>query len=324
MNFKKISVVVCFFIFGFGILQAQDLETFKADKAKVMADIATKKAELAALEAKVVSLQTEIEKLSGWMTGFGGTVGFGFNKSTNWVSNPNANASSSRLAIGLSGFANNIKEKTLWRNSLVVAKEWQDIDKDGDPSNSDKLFENGTVDILNLSSLGGYRINSKLAATAQGELNTSLGKFLKPGTLDFGVGVTWTPMNSLIVMVHPLNYHVTFSGYKGVKTAGALGAKLRAEYNNKFNILGQAMTFSSTLTSFIPYSDKKTLVEIKDAAGTVTDSWNAGLFEYTWINNLGFNLFKGVGVGLGFGLRNAQLESQKIQNYYSLGINYAL
>lgn len=321
MNFKKISFLVACMFFGLFTINAQEtLDIVKGEKVKVDAEIDRLKGELGTLEAKSAALKTKIEKLSGWMTGFGGTAGFGLNRNKNWIASPNPNSSSSRLALGLSGYANNIKEKTLWRNSLLAAKEWQDIDTDSE-TEKDNLFDNGTVDILNLSSLGGYRINKYLAATALGELNTSIENFLKPGTLDLGAGITWTPNNDFVLVLHPLNYHMNFSGYNDVKNTGALGAKLRAEYNKKFTFVGLGMAFSSTLTSFLPYSNNKTLI---DPMQEGVEPWNAGLFEYTWINNLSFKVWKGIGVGIGFGLRQAEFESQKIQNYLTTGLSYTL
>lgn len=302
-------------------ISAQDdmtLDQVKTKKAEVDAKIADAEATLAGLKGEAKDLKGQIEVLSGWMTGVSGTVGFGINSNKNWVSSPNPNANSTSLALGLAAYANNIKDKTLWRNSLIASKEWQDVDK-GDEEGEDGLFDNGTVDILNISSLYGYRITPKLAATALGELNTSIGNFLKPGTADIGVGVTWTPTNNLVVIVHPLNYHFAFSEFDNIETTSALGAKLRAEYNNKFTVLGKDVGFSSTFTSFLPYKDEKTLIDPPGGR----DSWEAGLFEYTWLNNLSFSVWKGIGVGVGFGLRSAEFESQDLQTYYSVGLNYA-
>ena len=148
-----------------GLLAQETLEEYKEKKAEVKAQIDAKKAELSELESQMATYQKEIDKLSGWLVGFGGTAGFGLNQSNNWIAAPNPNSKSSRLALGLSGYANNIKEKTLWRNSAFLTKEWVDIDID-DEAEEDGLLDNGVVDIFNISSLAGYRFNSKLASTA--------------------------------------------------------------------------------------------------------------------------------------------------------------
>ncbi|WP_236974123.1 DUF3078 domain-containing protein [Membranihabitans maritimus] len=300
-------------------LQAQDevsIEELKEQKAEIQSEINEKTAEVNTLKSSASALQKQIDILGGWQFGFGGTVGFAFNNNKRWAASPNPDAKSSSLGLNLSGYANNIKEKSMWRNSGILTKQWQDIDLDD--SEDDGLFDNGTVDLLNLSSLYGYRFSPKFAASAMGELNTSLGNFLSPGTADLGAGATWTPNNNLVVIVHPLNYHFSFSGFDNVENQAALGAKLRAEYNKKFTIVGNEMLFTSTFTSFLPYGDQT--IEAMTPEGEVFD---ASMSEFSWINNIAFNLWKGIGVGVGWGLRKAEFENQDMQSFFSLGLNYA-
>ena len=304
---KKITLLLFMFCIAFSAVQAQTLD----------ADLKAKQAELAAaqeaidkLTGEIADLEASIETGAGWLTGFGGTVGFNLNKSNGWIANPNPNASSSGLAIGLSGYANNITEDFFWRNKGILNKAWQDIDlssADGGVDD-DGLFDNGTVDLLNISSLAGKPISDQLAISGLGELNTSLGNFLKPGTFDIGVGLTWTPnIDDLIVVLHPLNYHFAFPGDgAGFESTGSLGAKLRADYTHDWD----GFAYTSTLTSFIPYKGS--------VAPTPT------LFEWTWLNTLTFDIWKGVGVGISAGLRNAEFESLDTQSFYSVGLSYAL
>jgi len=287
---------------------AQSLEELKAKKADLAAQASAKQAEVNALNGEIGSLNSEISILSGWATGFSGNIGFDFNKSKNWVASPNADASSSSLGISLAAFANKMTEKIMWRNKGLVTKAWQDVDVD-EAGDGESLFDLGTVDILNLSSLYGYRIHPKIAISALAELNTSIENFVDPGAFDFGVGGTWTPSNNLVVVFHPLNYHAGLSRTEGIESAGALGLKLRADYTKTYNIAGKNMNLSSTITGFIPYS---------------TPEGENGLMEYTWVNSLSFELWKGIGVGIGAGLRKADFESSDTQSYYSLGLSYNL
>ena len=39
------------------------------------------------------------------------------------------------------------------------------------------------------------------------------------------------------------------------------------------------------------------------------------LFEYTWINSLAFEVWKGIGVGISFGLRNAEFENLEVKKF---------
>ena len=74
------------------------------------------------------------------------------------------------------------------------------------------------ADQFNLTSLYGYNITKKFAASALGEYRTSVlsyadtsgvkvSSFNNPGYLDLGVGVTYTPMKNLILVFHPINYN---------------------------------------------------------------------------------------------------------------------
>ena len=110
-----------------------------------------------------------------------------------------------------------------------------------------------------------------------------------------------------MVVIHPLNYHIAFSGVDGVSSEGALGAKIRADYAHQFP---GGIGWSSTLTSFIPYSG--------------TTEGQPTLFEYSWLNTLTYTLTGGIGVNLGFGLRNAEFEDPGLQSYYNLGLSYSL
>ena len=319
---KKVYILFLGLFLFASSTNAQTLDELKSKKAELAAKAAEAQATADALNGEIAGLDKEIDILSGWIKGFSGIVGFDFNKSNNWISSPNKDASSSALNLGLTAFANKMTEKTMFRNKGFINKSWQDVDlseADGG-TEEDGLFDNGTVDILNLSSLYGYRIHPKFAISALGELNTSVENFLAPGALDIGVGGTWTPNNNLVVVIHPLNYHIGFSGIDGIESSGALGAKVRADYTNTFLVAGKNIAWSSTLTGFVPYSDTKTT--FTDAE--TMETYEAGLTEYTWTNNLSFELWKGIGVGAGFGIRNADFESRDSQSFYTLGLSYSL
>jgi len=307
---------------GFG-LQAQTIDELKAQKATLDAQRAEAQATADGFAGDIDGLQKQIDLLSGWRKGLAGNLGFGLAEFSNWAAAANPNSSTSGFNLNLTGFANKLTDKTLWNNKLIIQEGFQKVNTagiDGGPGLFDKA--NHAVDLLNFASLYGYRFHPKLAATALGEFNSSIRNFLEPGVLDIGVGVTWTPSSNLVVVVHPLNYHVAFSGIgEDPVTAGSLGAKIRADYTNSYNIGGRVFNLSSTLTSFLPYG----------AAGTLTNpefpldpTQNVGPFEYTWINNVSFELWRGIGVGVGFGLRGAEFETADTQNFYNLGLTYNL
>ena len=309
-----------------GALSAQTeatIEQLQAEKAAAQAKLDAASAEAAAAQGTVDDLQKQINALSGWMTGFTGLVGFNLAGSNQWIANPNPTSRSSALTIGLTAFANRENPTYFWNNKLIVNRAWQRVDVDG--TNTSSLFDNGTVDLLNLSSLGGYKLNDKLALTGLAEINTSMSNFFEPGTLDFGVGATWKPITNLVVVIHPLNYRITWSAFDNVESQGSLGAKIRADYQDELLVAGRKIAWSSTLTSFLPYSGDKTTLDVVDDFGVATGTTRkAGLFEWTWLNSFSFQIWNGIGVGATLGLRNAEFEFEDLQTFYTLGLTYTL
>ena len=297
-------------------MSIEDLRTLHTKRSASIADL---QSQIDGLQTEVDGIQAEIDKLSGWRKGISGLFGFDFANSSEWVSNRNADARATSLSIGLNGFLHNDKEKTFWYNKGIIQKAWQDVDKNAEDRSieNDGLFDNETVDVLNISSLFGYKIREKLAVSALAELNTSIGQFLDPGTLDIGVGVTWLPIQNMTVTLHPINYHYAFSGIDGLESVGALGTKFRLDYFNDFNLSGVGINWTTTITGFVPYSDEESLVTLDDGS-----EFTSGLREYTWINTISIKLIKGFGIGIGLGLRNSKFESQNTQTYTTFGVTY--
>lgn len=312
---KKITLLLFALFATVVVMQAQTLD---ADLKAKQAELAAAQTALDELAGAVADLESQIETNAGWVKGYSGILGFDLNKSNNWVAAPNRDASSSSLNLGLSAYANNVTESFFWRNSASLTKSWQDVDlsnADG-TIDDDGLFDNGTVDILNISSLAGKPISDLIALSGLGELNTSISNFLDPGTLDLGVGVTLTPdIDDLVVVIHPLNYTLAFSKQGGFENTGALGAKIRADFRRDFG----KVNVQSVFTSFLPYSDKKQNLFV----GT-PQAFEGGLSYYQWINTVSFNVWNGIGVGISLGLRNASFESPDSQNFYSVGLSYSL
>ncbi len=310
---------LCFFLCSLIICEGQTLEELKEKQGQLKAQIDEKSGELSALQGELAGVEKEITILSGWQTGLTGLVGLNFNKSNDWIASPNPNSSSTSLNIGLTAFANKEGEKSFWRNKAVITKAWNDVDlsEADDSLSNDGLFDNGTVDIFNVSSLAGYKLNNWIALSGLGEFNTSIENFFNPGTFDIGIGATLTPVQNLVVVLHPLNYHVAFSGVDGIDSQGDLGAKFRVDYTNSFNVASKAVSWSSTLTGFLPYGGKKEIVE-GDPNSAVS------LFEYTWLNTISFEVWKGIGVGLSLGLRESDFEFDGTQSFYSLGLSYSI
>lgn len=303
------NLCLCLTVLG---LQAQSLDELKAKKAEIEAAQAEKQKEADAYNAELESLTSEIEILSGWQKGFGGVVGLTVNDANKWASNANPNASSSNLAINLTGFATRTKEKSFWRNSGNINLAWQGLKTDNVDS---KFLEDRVTDLFTLSSLAGYKLNQDFAISGLGDFNSSVFRFLKPGSLDFGVGVTWTPTDipNLYVVVHPLTYHIAFpADGSALETSSGLGTKLKAEYGRDFG----RVNWTSSLGAFFPYGGKDTVIE--DGV-----SREVSLLEYTWINSFSFKLFEDIGIGFTYGIRKTDYESNgDLQSFSTLGVSY--
>ncbi len=312
---KKLYTLLFMVLSSAMMLQAQSIDDLKAKQADLDAKRAEAQATADGLAGEIGGLQKEIDILSGWTKGLSGILGFNLDKQKNWVAAPNANSSSSGFGINLTAFANKMSDKTMWRNKGIFSKAWKAVNIDGGEGGP-KLFSESTatLDVINISSLYGYRIHPKVALSGLGELNTSFQNIFESGIIDIGIGATWTPTSHLVVVVHPFNYHLLYSSVDGVEGTGALGAKIRADYNNSFNVQGKKINLSSTFTSFFPYADK----ELPNPTGEGT----VGLSEYQWINSISFEIWNGIGVGIGVGLRGAKFEHEDIQNYYNMGLTY--
>ena len=313
---KKIQLLLIM-VFSVSIMSAQTIEELRSMKAAKAAEAADFQGKADAINAEIAGIDAQITELTGWTTGLNGTIGFDFANSDKWQANPNPSAESSSLGLGITAFANKDQAKYFWNNKGIFQKAWQDVDIAG-VGEDDDLFDQGTVDIINISSLAGYKLTPKLALSGLGELNTSLGNFLEPGTADIGIGATWLPMAGMTVVIHPLNYHLAWDNSGELQSTGALGAKIRADYGRELNVMGKKVGWSTTFTSYIPYSTPGDGEE------------GVSLQEYTWLNTLAFEVWRGIGVGVNFGFRQADFETAlieggeegTIQKFYQIGLNY--
>ena len=317
---RNLLLLVCFTFLTIGITTGQSLDELKSMQADKIATAGDLQGQIDALHGEIDDLQGQIDKLSGWRTALNGVVNFGLGNNSNWIGSPNPNASSTSLGIGIFGHALKDTEKSLWHNRLTIDKQWNDIDLVEGVDNGG-LFDNAVSDVLNISSLYGYKIHPKLAISGLADLKTSVENFLKPGDLDIGVGVTWLPIENMTVVIHPINYHVAWpADGTALETKGALGAKFQVNYFKDLTIAGRNISWVTELTGFLPYSDKKQ--DVLDETGALIRQ--AGLTTWEWNNNFTWEIWKGIGVNLGLGFRNSQLQFDGIQRYTKLGFSYSL
>ena len=300
---KKLVLLITLFA-GTISVNAQTKEELLKQKTE-------KQAVADAAQAEADALQAQIDALPGWKKGAFGTIGGSISEFSNWYSQGFPDNASGNIGFTVNGFANLIQEKFFWRNSLNVNLGWVKLDNKNDPNDSDDFRE--STDVFNISSLYGRNIAKNLAVSGLGEYRTTiLNNFNDPGYLDLGVGLTWTPIENLVVVAHPLNYNFVFAKNDAVFES-SLGAKIVADYTRQLG----AISFKSNLSTFQSYK-------------------SGDLSNFTWINSFGYNLWKMIGVGFDFGLRGNRQEAanfqgvtlenadNKLQSYWLVGLNYKL
>jgi hypothetical protein len=307
-------ILLCSVFLGMTLTgQSQTKEELEAQKAE-------KQAIVDAAQAEANALQAQIDALPGWRVGAFGTIGGSLSNFNNWYAQGAPNNSSGNIGFTVNGYANLIQEKFFWRNALTTNLNWVKLDnKDIDTDDDDF---NPTTDVFNISSLYGRNITDKLAASALMEYRTTiLNNFNDPGYLDVGIGATWTPIENLIVVVHPLNYNFVFADNDAVFES-SLGAKIVADYTRQIG----AINFKTNLSAFQSYKSND-------------------LSNFTWTNSFSYTLWKMIGVGFDFGLRSNKQEAlayalgqfdplsgddeptfdnvdNELQTYYTLGLSY--
>ena len=284
----------------------EELETQKSEK-QAIADAA---------QAEADALQGQIDALPGWKKGAFGTIGGSLSGFNNWYSQGTPNNNSGNIGFTVNGFSNLIQEKFFWRNSLTTNLNWVKLDNKDTDLDNDSFSP--TTDVFNISSLYGRNIAKNLAVSGLAEYRTTiLDNFNDPGYLDVGVGVTWTPIENFVLVVHPLNYNFIFADSDSVFES-SLGAKIVADYTRQVG----AINFKTNLSAFQSYK-------------------SADFSNWTWTNSFSYTLWKMIGVGFDFGLRSNKQEAlnyalaqvpatatsfddvdNDLQTYYTFGLSY--
>ena len=307
---KKLLLVAMGFLF----MVSANAQT----KEELKAQITPKKDSIKAIQKRVDDLQAKIDALPGWKIGAFGTIGGSISEFNNWFAQGIPNNSSGNIGFVLNAFANLQQEKFFWRNSANLNLSWVKLDDKDDPTDDDGFRE--ATDVFNISSLYGRKLSEKFAISALAEYRTTImSNFNDPGYLDLGIGATWTPIPDLIVVMHPLNYNFVFSSDDTIFESST-GAKIVADYTKEIG----AINFKSNLSIFQSYK-------------------SSNLSNWTWTNSFSYTLWKIIGVGFDFGLRNNKQETlnyivnnaptpnpgatfdsidNELQTYWTLGLSY--
>jgi len=306
---KKI-LLLALFVLGSVYTYAQTEDELKAAKAN-------KSDSIAAIQGRVDAIQAQIDALPGWKVGAFGTIGGSFSGFNNWYAQASPNNSAGTIGFTVNGFANRDEPKYFWRNALTLNLNWVKFDDKDDP-NDQKGFRQAT-DVFNISSLYGRKLSEKFAISGLAEYRTTiLSNFNDPGYLDLGVGATWTPVKDLYIVIHPLNYNFVFSSTDAIFES-SLGAKIVVDYSKEFG----AVKFKTNMSIFQSYK-------------------SSNLSNWTWTNSFSYTLWKMIGLGFDFGLRNNKQEAlnysvntlgnatdtfdtvnNDLQTYWTLGLSYS-
>ena len=309
---KNLSLLLIFFI-GITISKAQTLEELKAT-------LAVQKDSLKAAQSRVNKTQGKIDAYPGWKKGAFGTIGGSISNFNNWYAQKSPNNRSGKMGITVNAFANLDKASFFWRNAGNLNVSWVKFDDKDNPNDNTRWRE--ANDVFNVSSLYGHKLSETFALSGLGEYRTTiLNNFNNPGYLDAGLGATWTPIKDLVVVVHPLNYNLVFSKTDAIFQS-SYGTKILVDYTRQI----QAVSFKTNLSMFQSYK-------------------SSNLSNWTWNNSFGYTLWKMIGVGFDFGLRNNKQEAlkyytelydatsgdpvptfdninNKLQTYWLLGLSY--
>lgn len=314
----KRFILLSALVFNVGSLTAQTEEELKKE-------LGVKKDSIAAIQGRANAIQAKIDALPGWKKGVFGTIGGNIGGFNNWFTQALPNNSSGNIGITVNAFANLKQEKYFWRNSLNLNLAWVKLENttDGVVIPDDQKGFRESVDVFSITSLYGYKLSDKLAVSTLGEYRTTLlNNFNNPGYLDLGVGFTWTPVQDLVVVVHPLNYNFVFSKDE-FQYESSLGAKIVADYTRKIG----KINFKTNLSAFLSYED-------------------ADYSNWTWTNSFSYTLWKAIGVGFDFGLRSNKQEAynfalgqlpeplpdplpsledaeNELQTFWNLGLSYS-
>ena len=304
---KKILITLIF-LTGLSSF-AQSLEELKEAKKQ-------KEDSVSAIQGRIDDLQGKIDEFPGWKFGAFGTIGGSISEFNNWYAQQFPNNSAGRIGVTLNPYAKLDREKFFWYNNAQLNIGWVKFDDEDDPDDQDGWSQSN--DVFNLSSLFGYNLTSKLAASFLMEYrSTILSSFNDPGYLDLGVGITWKPISGLVVVAHPVNYNFVFSSDDTIFVS-SFGGKLLATYDKS---LGN-FNWKSVFSAFLSYED-------------------SNLSNWTWTNNFSYKVWKGIGLGFEFGLRDNRQEAlnyavntlgdteatfdtidNELQSYWLFGLTY--
>lgn len=316
--FMKNLFFTCICIFAIYPTFAQDLTNLTLDELR---KLQTEKTEVKKnIDKNLADIDKAIKEFPGWTTGLAGLVGLDFAGANNWFANDVETNSGRGFGVSVNAFANGNMEKYFVRNNIIAnintSKATIDDIKDDGTIKSEEISAKASY--FEISNLSGFYVAKNLAVSAKASYITTIFEFNDPGQLSFSAGLTWTPTKEFAAYIHPLGYQWTFpSG----DFASATGAEIGASYTGT---LLPGIDWTSNFNAFLAYSGGD-IDGVERSAGDLSN--------WTWMNTFSVaDIFKGIGLGVGLGLRNnkqlgfnkGQTDGGGLQTLYNIGLSYAL
>lgn len=172
-----------------------------------------------------VSAATHINRDSSWI--YGGNTGLNLNQVSlsNW-------ASGGENAIGfdilLNYSADYKQNKHLWQNRLEMAYGLNRTETNGSKKTNDKMYFSSTYGYemtksLYLSALLNFNTQFAKGYDYKTDPRTYISRFMSPGYLTTGLGITWNPKSWLTATFSAISWRGTFVDSKILSAEGAFG-----------------------------------------------------------------------------------------------------
>lgn len=281
---KKTFLLFIFFG-GLFSIHSQTLEELKAT-------LSLQKDSLKAAQARVDNTQEKIDNFPGWKIGAFGVIGGSVSNFNNWYAQKSPNNRSGNIGITVNVFANLNNKYFFFKNFGKLNLSWVKFNDKDNPNDNKKWRERN--DVFNISSLYGQKLNEVLALSGLGEYRTTIiNNFNNPGYLDVGFGATLTPIEDLVIVLHPVNYNLVFSRNDAIFQS-SFGTKILIDYMRKID----KISFKTNLSMFQSYK-------------------SSNLTNWTWTNSCEYTLWKMIGIGFDFSIRNNKQEALKynVENF---------
>lgn len=281
-------------------------ETSHLKIKEMEAEIALRTAQLDSIKSSLTKFKEEIRTFPYWKMGMGGILGMDVNRFSNWAGRGEYhNSSSAAISTTLNAKAHLIGKDFFWRNIGRVTLAWNKLEVKGDEEHEG--FHK-TADVINVNTHLGNKLNDDIAVSMFSEWKSNLlSQSLSPSYLDWSVGVTWTPVEEIFAVMHPVNYELVLSEREQFESS--LGAKMVVEYDHQ---LTKNLEVKSHLAGFMSYENIEELT------------------NYTWTNSLNLKVLDSVGFGIEYALRVSPQETaalttdEDVQSYVIMGVSYML